>query len=446
MRNDNRPQFPSGINEPETPGTEDIRCRWPWVEPSVWTDRMLTALEQGVKGGKWYCVWDKVLSLDNLRSSWERVERNNGAAGVDHVSVKAFARDVEGNLERIRQQLKEGTYVPLAVRRTYIEKPGSKEKRPLGIPAVRDRIVQGALRHVLEPIFERDFHEQSYGFRPGRSCKDALRRVDGLLKQQHVWVIDADIKGYFDSIPHGTLMQRVREKVSDGAVLRLVEAYLQQEIFEDLKTWSPETGTPQGAVLSPLLANLYLDPLDHLMAREGLQMVRYADDFVILCTTEEAALRAMEILQEWTEANGLTLHPTKTRLVDMREPGGFDFLGYHFENGRRMITHKSKKRLRQKIRERTSRGRSGELQAIIRELNPALRGWFNYFKHSEPWAMDYMDRYVRHRLRRILDKRNRHAGMGIGLANIRWPNAFFAKLGLFSLKEARAKACQSARR
>ncbi len=203
-----------------------IRARWDWVEPDVWTERMLTALEEGVKGGKWFRLIDKVYALPHLRKAFARVKANSNAAGVDHVTVEEFERHLEANLEELSQSLQDGSYRPQAIRRAWIPKLGSREMRPLGIPTVRDRVVQAALRAVLEPIFERDFAAQSYGFRPKRGCKDALRRVDTLLKQGYNWVVDADLKSYFDTIPHSALLDRVGEKVADGRVLRLLEAFL----------------------------------------------------------------------------------------------------------------------------------------------------------------------------------------------------------------------------
>ena len=288
----------------------------------------------GVKGGKWFRLIDKVYALPNLRQAFARVKANDGAAGVDHVTVEEFERDLEANLEKLSQALADGSYRPQAVRRHWITKLGSKEQRPLGIPTVRDRVVQAALRAVLEPIFERDFAAQSYGFRPKRGCKEALRRVDTLLKQGYSWVVDADLKSYFDTIPRPELLERVKAKIADGRVLKLLEAFLTQGVREEMNLWTPEAGTPQGAVISPLLSNIYLDALDHEMAGKGFEMVRYADDFVVLCGTEGEAQQALEAVQRWTAQAGLTLHPVKTRIVDATQAGGFDFLGYHFERGR----------------------------------------------------------------------------------------------------------------
>jgi len=226
----------------------EIWQRWNWVERTVWTERMLTALEQGVKGGKWFSLMDKVTDPKTLWRGFEQVKANDGAAGVDRQSVEEFERQLIKNLKQLSEQLRAGTFQPQPVRRVWIPKPGSTEKRPLGIPTVRDRVVQAALRMVLEPIFERDFAEQSYGFRPNRGCKDALRRVDHLLKQGYTWIVDADLKSYFDTIPQDRLIERVEEKVSDGQVIGLVEQYLQQQVMDSGKSWTPEAGTPQGAV------------------------------------------------------------------------------------------------------------------------------------------------------------------------------------------------------
>jgi RNA-directed DNA polymerase len=424
----------------------EIRTRWAWVEAEVWTERMLTALEQGVRGGKWFSLMDKVYALPNLRRAFARVKANRGAAGIDHVTVMHFERHLEENLEKLSRSLKDGSYHPQAIRRKWINKLGSKEKRPLGIPTVRDRVVQAALRAVLEPIFERDFAAQSYGFRPNRGCKDALRRVDTLLKQGYNWVVDADLKSYFDTIPHSGLLERVGGKVTDGKVLALVAAYLTAKVMETAAGWVPEEGTPQGAVISPLLSNLYLDPLDHLLAEKGYEMVRYADDFVILCRSEAEAREALERVQQWTAAAGLKLHPVKTRIVDAATAGGFDFLGYHFERGYRWPRPKSLKKFKDTVRAKTRRTNGQSLQAIITDLNRTLVGWFEYFQHSHKTRFADLDRWLRKRLRSILRQRRGGCGPGRGWDNVRWPPAFFAKLGLFSLVTAHALACQSSRR
>ena len=421
----------------------EIRARWAWVEPEVWTERMLTALEQGVKGGKWFSLIDKVYALGNLRMAFQQVKANGGAAGVDHQTVTMFERQLERNLATLAQSLKDESYRPQAVKRVWIPKPGGKEKRPLGIPTVRDRVVQAALLAVLEPIFERDFAAHSYGFRPNRGCKDALRRVDNLLKAGYRWVVDADLKSYFDTIPHSTLKQRVGEKVSDGNVLQLVDAFLTAQVMETMEGWTPEQGTPQGAVVSPLLSNIYLDPLDQKMAQKGIEMVRYADDFVILCPSEAEAKRALEQVQEWTVSAGLQLHPQKTRIVDASQAGGFDFLGYHFERGLRWPRAKSLRKFNDTVRAKTQRRNGHSLEAIIVDLNRTLKGWFEYFKHSHKSKFPRLDQWVRMRLRSILRRRHHRRGQGRGWDHRRWPNAFFAEHGLFSLAAAHAQLRQS---
>ncbi|MBF0528891.1 MAG: group II intron reverse transcriptase/maturase [Deltaproteobacteria bacterium] len=407
---------------------------------------MLTALEQGVRGGKWFSLNDKVYQLDNLRAAFARVKANRGSAGVDCQTIEMFEKRLEENLTRLNQELKDGTYRPQAIRRVWIPKPGRPEKRPLGIPTVRDRVVQTALRAVMEPIFERDFAPHSYGFRPGRGCKDALRQVDALLKKGQVWVVDADLKGYFDSIPKEQLMERVKTKISDGKTLALVEAYLNQSVMDGLEQWIPQEGTPQGAIISPLLANMYLDPLDHLMANEGLDMVRYADDFVILCGSRQEAQEALDKVRQWTDPVGLKLHPEKTIIVDASKPGGFDFLGYHFERGYKWPRDKSLKKFKDSIRAKTKRTNGHSLAAIISDVNRTLIGWFEYFKHSVKYTFQWLDQWIRMRLRSILRRRSGRKGRGRGLDHNRWPNAFFAIQGLFFMAKARDAACQSAQR
>jgi RNA-directed DNA polymerase len=423
----------------------ELILRWGWVEPTVWTERMLTALEQGVKGGKWFSLIDKVHPERNLNAAFFRVAANDGAAGVDHVTVTMFEDRLEAELKDLSDALRTGTYRPQAIRRHWIPKPGSREKRPLGIPTIRDRVVQTALRQVLEPIFERDFAAQSYGFRPNRGCKDALRRVNELLKAGYTHVVDADLKSYFDTIPHDRLLALVAKKVSDGKVLNLIDAFLHQGVLDGLAEWTPEQGTPQGAVISPLLSNIYLDPLDHLMAERGVEMVRYADDFVILCRSAEDAARALEMVQHWTAEAGLTLHPTKTRIVDATA-GNFDFLGYRFEKGRRYPRPKSLDKFKDTIRAKTPRNSGDSLSRTIVTLTPTLRGWFEYFKHSYKTTFPYLDGWIRMRLRSILRKRHGLRGRGRGADHQRWPNAFFADLGLYSLTTVHRLASQSSRR
>ena len=436
-------QRPAAVPE-EAKQAGEIRARWAWVEPTVWTERMLAALEQGVKGGKWFSLMDKVYARPNLRAAFAQVKANAGAAGVDRQTVRMFEQHLETNLERLAAELKAGSYRPQAVRRRWIAKAGKPQgQRPLGIPTVRDRVVQTAMRNVLEPIFERDFAPHSYGFRPRRGCKDALRRVVELLRAGNTYIVDADLKSYFDTIPQVPLLEEVKRQIADGRVLAVIEQYLTNAVMDGLEQWTPQAGTPQGAVLSPLLSNIYLDPLDHLMQQAGDEMVRYADDFIILCRSEAEAQRALERVQQWTTQAGLTLHPEKTHIVDATQRGGFDFLGYHFERGLRWPRKKSLAKLKETVRTKTKRTSGQSLNMIITTVNRALGGWFQYFQHSDPRTFAPLDGWVRMRLRSILRKRHAGQGRGGGNDHRRWPNAYFAAHGLFSLATAHATACQS---
>jgi RNA-directed DNA polymerase len=412
----------------------EIALRWKWVERSVWTDRMLTALERGVKGGRWYSLMDKVWSESNLMSAWLAVLENEGAAGVDRQSIAAFRARREQELQRLNEELRSDRYERQPARRVWIDKPGSKEKRPLGIPCVRDRVVEGAVRQVLEPIFELEFAEHSYGFRPQHGAKMAVGRVEGLLQAGYTWIIDADLKSYFDTIPQEALLELVGQRVSDRRLLRLIQKSLRAGVMEEMKEWQPtEQGTPQGSVLSPLLANIYLTPLDHLMAQAGYQMTRYADDFVIQCRTRAEAETAMARVRAWVTQAGLKLHPDKTRIVDATQRGGFEFLGWHFERGYQWPREKSQAKLRERIRQLTPRTSGQSLGQIIRQLNYSLKGWRAYFDHGVRNVPEALDQTVRRRLRQLLLKRRGKRGKPQGRINHRWPNAYFDRLGLWRL-------------
>lgn len=406
---------------------------------------MLATLETGVRGGRWHTLIDKVFAERNLYLAISKVVANEGAAGVDHISTAEFEAHRTDELKRLTEQLRTDSYRPQAVRRTWIDKPGSKEQRPLGIPTVRDRVVQTALLHVLEPIFDHTFSDHSYGFRHGRGCHQALERVEALLQEGYVYVVDADLKSYFDTIPHDRLEARVREKVSDRRILRLVKMFLEQGVMEGLSEWTPEEGTPQGAVISPLLANIYLNPLDHLVAGAGFALVRYADDFVILCKTREDAERALELVRQWVAENGLTLHPTKTHIVDAQSEA-FEFLGYRFRGDLRVPRTKSRAKFKAAVREKTKRNSGHSLLSLVGSLTPMLRGWFTYFRHCHPQVYRDLDGWVRMRLRSILRRRRGRRGRGRGADHQRWPNAYFEQHGLFSLHAAHVRYCQSCRR
>jgi RNA-directed DNA polymerase len=422
----------------------EVPPKWEWTEAAVWTQRMLATLERGITGGKWYSLDDKVWKMENLKRAVAKVAEGKSPKKPDGRRCRQYAGRSAQRLPQLQRMLQEGDYEPKPAQRVWIPKLGSNELRPLGVPPVENRVVEMALRNVLEPIFEHTFAEHSYGFRPGRGAKDALRRVVELLTTGKHWIVDADLKGYFDSIPQDKLMVAVQEQVADGAVLELIQRFLKQGVLESGKGWSPtESGTPQGAVISPLLSNIYLNPLDHLMAAKGWEMVRYADDFIILCESEEQAREALQKVRQWVDQAGLTLHPTKTRIVNASQAGGFDFLGYHFERGMRWPRQKSTEKIKESIRQKTQRTRSGSMEQIIEETNRTMRGWINYFKHSIANIFPPLDAWVRGRLRSILRKRHKGTGRARGRDHQKWPNAYFAELELISLALTRAKAANA---
>lgn len=443
--------MPEGIDPSEavaaTPKrAEDIT----WMEASVWTPRMVAALEQGVEGGRWYSLIDKVHRKENLKAAYERTKRNKGTHGVDNISIRFFGKYLEENLDKLNWELKAGTYRPQRLRRIYIPKPGSGEKRPISIPTVKDRVVHGAVKHVIEPIFERTFADTSYGFRPNRNAKQALRRVEKELNLGTRYVIDCDFKSYFDTIPHDKLMAKVRELITDSKLLELLELMLRQGIMETHKQWTPTQGTPQGGVISPLLANIYLNELDHQLIKAGVQPTRYADDLVVLCESQEEAQRTLDDIRRWSDDAGLVLHPTKTKIVDMGQPGAeVDFLGYTFKRtgkGKliRLPRKRSMQRLKESIRKHTQRTTGVSLVGTIERVNRTVRGWYNYFQESIPTVFPEVDGFIRRRLRAILLKRHRTPGFGTASAHQRWPNSYFAAQKLFSTTVASATAVYSA--
>ena len=421
----------------------EIQARWSWVEPEVWNERMLEALEKGVQGGRWHNLIDKVWSKKALGAAWKKVKANQGSAGVDKQPIALFEARLDDQLQQLHEGLRAGDFDPMPVKRVWIPKGGGK-LRPLGIPTVRDRVIQGSLRHAIEPIFERKFLDCSYGFRPGRGCKDALREVDRLLKAGYTWVVDVDIEQYFDSIPHTKLLTEVAREIADGKVLGLIEQYMKAGVMEDCKLWQPETGTPQGAVMSPLLANIYLHPVDEIISRE-FALVRYADDMVILCRTREEAEAAFMKLRDQLEVRELRLHPEKTRIADATQRPGFEFLGYRFSAGYRDPRDSSVKKLKNSIREKTRRQSGKSTEEITRDVSRTLAGWFGYFKHSSRHAFNKIESWVRMRMRSVLRKRSKRRGVGRGLDHFRWTNYYLAQLGLFSLVRAHELAIQSSK-
>ena len=370
------------------------------------------------------------ITLDLMHLAFRNVRRNRGAAGIDRESIDAFEINLEDNLLALMRRLKDGAYKPLPLRRVWIPK-GQGQTRPLGIPAVRDRVAQEVVRLLLSPLFERLFHEDSYGFRPGRGCHMAVQKVLELHQLGHIHVLDADIKGFFDNLPHHVIMAAVSAEVADGNILDLVERFLKAGVMEDGAFQPTAVGTPQGGVISPLLANIALNSLDWQLHKAKYCFVRYADDFVVLCKTEVQVQEALALVQQHLTSLGLTLSPEKTKTTQFRE--GFAFLGFAISAWSVTMRPKSVEKFKDKVRELTPR--SHNLDAtVIRKLNSVIRGTANYFATSFSHVGDLfrgLDRWTRMRLRCMKFKRKSRADNGrMRLKHIR-------RLGLCFLTDLR---------
>lgn len=376
---------------------------------------------------KFHSLIDKVYALPNLLLAWEKVRSNRGAGGADGMTLQQFEQHLDEHIQELHRLLREGKYQPVPVRRVYIPKANGEE-RPLGIPTVRDRVVQQAVLQILQPLFEPLFEDCSYGFRPARSAHQAIARIEELRDQGYGWVVEVDLKSFFDTIDHELLISRVAEEIADGKILSLIRGWLVAGVMEEGEVRSQVAGTPQGGVISPLLANIYLHAFDRVMTRRGYQVVRYADDFVILCKLERKAKRALEVCRQiLTEDLLLTMNAEKTRITSFKE--GFDFLGFRLQSRFKKPRAKAVEGFKAKVRHLTRRQQGRNLDGVIEALNPVIRGWGNYFRRTN-WRSDArgMDGWIRRRLRSFIRKK-----AGVALQSYRYPNAFFQKKGLVSL-------------
>jgi RNA-directed DNA polymerase len=370
------------------------------------------------------------ITPDLMDRAFRKVKRNRGAAGIDKVSITMFEANLEQNLLALMRDLKTGSFRPLPLRRVHIPK-GPGQTRPLGIPAVRDRVAQEVLRQLLSPLFERLFHDDSYSFRPGRNCHQAVERVLELHRQGHVHVLDADIKGFFDNIPHKVIMAGVAAEVADGNILRLVQRFLKAGVMEEGVFRPTTVGTPQGGVISPLLANIALNSLDWRLHEHGLRFVRYADDFVVLCRTETQVQEAFDLVQQHLTSLGLALSAEKTKMNKFRE--GFAFLGFAISSWSVAMRSKSVEKFKTKIRDLTPRHHNLD-DEVITKLNRVIRGTANYFATPFSNVGDLfrgLDRWIRMRLRCMKYKRKSRADNG------RLRLRHFRRLGLLFLSDLR---------
>lgn len=431
------------VKQEELPYEANDCCRGlKWSLYPAWTEAMREAL--GKNRGprrKWFSLIDRMWDPRQLRAGWERLnrrkqgqERSRGA-GVDGETVEQFAKRAQGEIRRLAEELREGRYRPRPVRRHWISKGRNRKGRPLGLPSTRDKVVQETLKALIEPIFEREFLEGSHGFRPKRSTETACRRLEGYLEEGYDWVVDADVRSCFDEIDHEKLLEEVNRRVADGKILKLIRSFLKAGVMEEMKVRKATTGTPQGGILSPLLANIFLHALDERMEAQGYRWVRYADDFRVLCRSRREAEAALKWIREVLTEMGLHLSQEKTRIVHLEE--GFDFLGWHYRGGQRWPREKSVRRLKTRIRDKTRRKRPGPMEQICQELEPLLRGWYNFYREGNSGGtMGQISRWGRRRLRSILHRRRKGRGIGKLHLNARWTKTHFAAWGYFDLEAA----------
>lgn len=373
---------------------------------------------------KVHSLVDKVYQRTNLEIAWKRVKANRGAGGADGVTVEEFEKDLEANLERLHQELREGRYLPQPVRRLEIPKRGDPGKtRPLGIPAVYDRVCQQALVNRIEPIFEEVFDASSFGYRKGRKTRDALKKIWHEIEEGNEWIVDADLKDYFGSVDHEKLLALVAQRISDGRVLKLIQQMLEAGYVEQGNLFPTSRGTPQGGVVSPCLSNVLLTPFDKEMRRKGYRLTRWADDWVVTCRTRSEAVQALATATKILQKLGVTLNAKKTRIVNIKQ--GFEFLGFKIGQGKGVLRlpaskikaklnkrnlyalpkDKSVTRFKDAVRQKTRRRSPLTTEEIVKELNPLIRGWGNYYKRSNVRRLfNQLDAWI---IRRLWSQRNK---------------------------------------
>ena len=407
-----------------------------------WTPVMVDAIPRlEAEGRKWFQLYDKVGDVKTLASAWKRIDKRTTGnarergAGPDGATVDSFAQNSEAELNRLSEELKKGRYKPAPVRRHYIPKPGRSGKRPLGLPTIADKVVQEAMRGIIEPIWESRFSNSSHGFRPGRSTNSACLMMEEAILSGRTWIVDADIKGCFDNIPHETIINLIAERISDGKILKLIRNMLEAGVMEEMEVRHSAAGTPQGGIISPLLCNIVLHEFDIAMQAAQIASVRYADDFALLCSSREEAEQSLKTATEALEKLGLQINEEKTRIVHIDE--GFDFLGWRYKGRMRWPRQSSVNSLKSKIRMKTKRVRPGSIPTIAGELEPLQRGWFNYFRNGNSAAtFRNIDGWLRRRLRTILNVRVRgKSGISSLLDNMRSTIQFFNDTGLFNFTQ-----------
>jgi group II intron reverse transcriptase/maturase len=375
---------------------------------------------------KFHSLIDKVWNWRNLNLAWSKVRHNKGAGGTDKVSIAGFEKNLEQNLNEIQRLLRQDRYKPKPVKRVYIPKTHGKQ-RPLGIPTIRDRVVQQALKQVIKPIFEAEFSDSSFGYRPRKSAIQAIERIEALRTRGQEWVVDADLEAFFDRVNHEKLIDAVAERVSDGRVLRLIRSFLKADVMEQgLGLTKNLIGTPQGGVLSPLLANIYLHPLDERMTELGYELVRYADDFLVLCRDRAEAKEALKHVEEVLRELELSLNSEKTRLKNFSE--GVNFLGFTVYIAHKVPRKEAIRKYKDTVRGVTRRNRPVNLETVIQRLNPIVIGWGNYYKLANVnWLYKGLDGWTRMRLRAFKEKHKSYN------SNLRITNVSLRSLGLKSL-------------